>query len=39
MRWRAERSAKAKGWTITLAELQRWTLAYAIVWPNEITPA
>jgi len=36
MRWRAERTTRAKGWTITLAELQRWALAYGVAWPSEL---
>jgi hypothetical protein len=38
MRWRAERTNRAKGWTISVPELQRWTVAYGISWPDELTP-
>ncbi len=36
MRWRAERSSRAKGWAITLRDLYRWTLAYGLAWPPEL---
>jgi hypothetical protein len=36
MRWRAERTNKAKGWTITLAQLQRWAVAYGVAWPQQL---
>jgi hypothetical protein len=36
MRWGAERTTRAKGWTITLAEPQRWALAYGVAWPQQL---
>jgi hypothetical protein len=36
MRWRAKRTTKTKGWTITMANLQRWALAYGVAWPRQL---
>ena len=36
MRWRAERTARAKAWAITLSDLQRWAQAYGVEWPREL---
>ena len=36
MRGRAKRPARVNGWTSTLTELQRWTMACGITWPQEL---
>ena len=36
MRWRSERTNRAKGWVVNLPELQRWTQAYGIEWPERL---
>jgi hypothetical protein len=35
MRWPAERRKSARGWSVNLAELERWTRAYGVDWPAE----
>jgi hypothetical protein len=39
MRWRSVRTNKAKGWVVNLPELQRWTQAYGLEWPEELRNA
>jgi hypothetical protein len=39
MRWRSLRTNRAKGWVVNLPELQRWTQAYGLEWPQELVNA
>ena len=39
MHWRSLRTNRAKGWVVNLPELQHWTQAYGLEWPEELINA